>query len=76
MAFTLSRAILERIQENVARQRADALLAELSDLHPADIAELLSQLGDEDDQKYLFSLIADLEHASAVLSELPSSVRT
>jgi magnesium transporter len=59
----------------VEQRRDGALLTVILDLHPADIAEILVQLGDEDDQRYLFGLIKNLELASAVLSEVPSQVR-
>ncbi|MCB9179775.1 MAG: magnesium transporter [Flavobacteriales bacterium] len=73
MAFTLTKAILERIQENVAQQRVDALLAELSDLHPADIAEILDGL-DLDEARYVHELL-EPELAAEVLLELPDDRR-
>jgi anaerobic selenocysteine-containing dehydrogenase len=39
VAFNLSKTSLERIQENVQQRRDEALRHEVSELHPADIAE-------------------------------------
>ncbi len=47
----------------------------LLNLHPADIALLISTLHDEEDQRYLFALVRESEQASDVLAELPTAVR-
>jgi len=73
------RPVIDDIKEDilplVAERRSGALLALLVDLHPADISHLIAVLGDEEDQRWLFSLLTDPELASDVLTELPSSVR-
>lgn len=73
MTFTLSKANLERIQEHVAQQRDEELLAAVNDLHPADIAEVLDQLNLKEAQ-YLFER---LEHqlAAEVVLEVPEDRR-
>ena len=74
-----ARPLIEDIKADIAalveERRDGALRAFLVDLHPADIAHLIVVLGDDDDQSFLFGLIADPETASTVLVELPSVVR-
>ncbi|HRP81817.1 MAG TPA: magnesium transporter [Flavobacteriales bacterium] len=73
MTFTLSKANLERIQENIAQQRDDELLAAVKDLHPADIAEVLDQLSLKEAQ-YLFERL-EPEMAAEVMLEVPEDRR-
>lgn len=73
MAFKLSKINLERIQENVAQRRDEALLAEVGEMHPADIAELLDRLGLED-ARYLFERL-EPEIAADVILEVPEDRR-
>lgn len=73
MAFNLSQQRLERIQENVAQKRNDALLHEVIELHPADIAEVLDRL-DLDEASYIYDLL-EPELAAEVLMELPDDRR-
>ena len=60
--------ILGSIRELIDKKNQGALLNLLIDLHPADIADLLTDLK-KDERKYLFPLLPT-EKASAVLTEL------
>ncbi len=60
--------ILSSIRELIEKKNQGALLNLLIDLHPADIADLLTDLK-KDEKKYLFPLLP-AEKASAVLTEL------
>jgi magnesium transporter len=60
--------ILSSIRELIEKKNQGALLNLLIDLHPADIADLLTDLK-KDERKYLFPLLP-AEKASAVLTEL------
>jgi len=60
--------ILISVREIIEKKNQGALLNLLIDLHPADIADLLSDLKKEE-RKYLFPLLPT-EKASAVLTEL------
>jgi len=60
--------ILNSIRELIEKKNQGALLNLLIDLHPADIADLLTDLK-KDERKYLFPLLP-AEKASAVLTEL------
>lgn len=73
MTFTLSKANLERLQEHVAQQRDEELLAAVQDLHPADIAEVLDQLPLKDAQ-YLFERL-EPQLAAEVVLEVPEDRR-
>ena len=73
MAFHLSKISLERIQENVHQKRDEALLNEVSQLHPADIAEVLDRL-ELDEARYMFDLL-DQDVAAEVITELPEDRR-
>jgi magnesium transporter len=73
MAFNLSKTHLERLHEHVARGRDEAILNEVSQLHPADIAEVLDRL-DPEDARHVYGLL-DHEIAAEVLLELPEDRR-
>ncbi len=60
--------ILGSIRELIEKKNQGALLNLLIDLHPADIAELLSNLK-KDERKYLFALLPTIK-ASAILTEV------
>jgi magnesium transporter len=60
--------ILGSIRELIEKKNQGALLNLLIDLHPADVADLLTDLK-KDERKYLFPLLPT-EKASAVLTEL------
>lgn len=64
--------ILISIREMIEKRNQGALLNLLIDLHPADIADLLSDLK-KDERKYLFQLLP-AEKASAILTELDSPI--
>lgn len=73
MAFKLSQANLDRIQENIAQQRDEAVLNEVGEMHPADVAELLDQLHLEE-ARYVYERL-EPETAAEVLLELPEDRR-
>lgn len=73
MTFTLSKANLERIQEHIAQQRDEELLAAVNDIHPADIAEILDELELKEAQ-YLFERL-EPELAVEVVLEVPEDRR-
>lgn len=73
MSFKLSKTSLERIQENVAQHRDEALLTEMNEMHPADIAEVLDRIGLEE-ARYLFERL-EPEVAAEVIVEVPEDRR-
>lgn len=73
MAFDLSRTMLERIREDLAAGRAQQVAQGFEDLHPADIAEVLSQLRPEEAARLYEALEEGL--AAEVLMELPEEKR-
>jgi magnesium transporter len=64
--------ILTSVRELIEKKNQGALLNLLIDLHPADVADLLSDLK-KDERKYLFPLLPN-EKASAVLTELDQPI--
>jgi len=64
--------ILLSVRELIEKKNQGALLNLLIDLHPADVADLLSDLK-KDERKYLFHLLPT-EKASAVLTELDQPI--
>jgi magnesium transporter len=64
--------ILTSVRELIEKKNQGALLNLLIDLHPADVADLLSDLK-KDERKYLFPLLPT-EKASAVLTELDQPI--
>ncbi len=73
MQFELSDSSLERIQELVHSRHNDALLAEVSELHPADIAMVLDRV-DLSEARYIYDLL-ETETAAEVITELPEDRR-
>ncbi|MCB0772218.1 MAG: magnesium transporter [Flavobacteriales bacterium] len=73
MSYTISKASLDRIQELVAQQGDEELLASVKGLHPADIAELLDNLETKESQ-YLFERL-EPELAAEVILEVPEDRR-
>jgi magnesium transporter len=65
----------EDLQPLIEDRRDGAMKAILVNLHPADIASIITAMGSEDEQQYVFSLVDDPEIASAVLLEFPGPVR-
>ncbi|MBK7945379.1 MAG: hypothetical protein IPJ85_08765 [Flavobacteriales bacterium] len=45
MAFDITQPLLERIREGLEHGRVQTIIDDLKELHPADIAEVLDQLG-------------------------------
>lgn len=73
MTFVLSKANLERIQENIAQGRDEEMLSAVRDLHPADIADILDQL-DLKESQYLFEHL-EPELAAEVVLEVAEDRR-
>ena len=69
----LTRAYLDALIGDIASKKADLLQAQLAELHPADIAEILDKLEGEEVQ-YLWNLI-ETEERGDVLVELEEDVR-
>jgi len=69
----LSRTYLETLKEEIATQQDNRLQVRFAELHPADIAETLNRL-DEEEVQYLWKLI-DVETRGDVLIELEEDVR-
>ena len=64
---------LETLKELISRHREFDIIDLFSDMHPADIADLIDEL-EEEDRLQLFSLL-DVEKASDVILELSDSSR-
>jgi len=73
MSFNLSQQNLERVRELVAQHNVEALTREVSELHPADIAEVLDRL-DLDEARYIYDLL-EAEEAGEALMHLPDDRR-
>lgn len=73
MSFNLSQQHLERIQELVAQKNEAAVLHEVSELHPADIAEVMDRL-DLEEARYVHGLL-EPGTAADVITELPEDRR-
>ncbi len=73
MSFELTKPLLDRIQEDVADGRDTAVLALVSELHPADIGAIIDRLGG-DEAVYVYRLL-DPEAAAEVLLELDEGTR-
>ncbi len=69
----LNRAYLDALSGDIAGKKADLLQAQMAELHPADIAEILDKLEDGEVQ-YLWNLI-QTEDRGDVLVELEEDVR-
>lgn len=66
--------LLERIEHDIETQDAGAARAELAEMHPADIAELLGEL-DLHQAEWVFNLIGTNEAKADVLMELDEDDR-
>ncbi len=64
---------LDTLKDLISRNREFDIIDLFSDMHPADIAELIDEL-EEDDRLHLFSLL-DVEKASDVILELSDTSR-
>jgi magnesium transporter len=73
MQFELTKDILDDLKEYIAKGQDSKIIAFLSDLHPADVAELLDDVK-MNEAIYLFKLLGD-QKAADVLVELEEDVR-
>ena len=65
---------IDRLKELIEAKDAAQVLADIKDLHPADIAELINELDDVDDSLFVLQLLDD-ETAADVLVELEEDER-
>jgi magnesium transporter len=61
-------SLLEEIKELISQEETEELIKKIEDIHPADIAEILLHL-DEQEQKHLFKILPN-EVAAEVLNEV------
>ncbi len=73
MSFELTKPLLERIRTDVAEGRDSGVLELLSELHPADIAQIIDRLSQEE-ASYVFRLLNG-EEAAEVLLNLDEDTR-
>ncbi len=73
MQFELTTTLINQIQQHVALQNEKALKELLTDLHHADVAEILEEV-DADEAAYLV-LLLDSEQTSEAIMELDEDVR-
>ncbi len=73
MQFELSTEYLDNLKLAVQNQDAEAITAQLNELFPEDIAEILNQLPFED-VRYVYGLLAE-DYAGEVLVELNEDVQ-
>ncbi len=73
MSFEITRSFIDQIRTDVADGRDSAVQAVLSELHPADIAQVIDRLS-EDDSVYVFRLL-DSEESAEVLLSLEENTR-
>ncbi|MDY6413416.1 MAG: magnesium transporter [Bacteroidales bacterium] len=66
--------LIDKLKELIEAKDSAQVLAEIKDLHPADIAELVSELDDTDDSLFLLQLL-DNETVADVLVELDEDER-
>ena len=71
--FKLTKEFIEDIQDYVSASNGEAVIHALSDIHEADIAEILDVV-DMEEAKFIFQLLED-ERASDVLVELEEEVK-
>ena len=76
MQFELTKEYFDNLKEAVAEAKDSFLNEQLDELHPADIAEILERLKDDNGQ-YLYSLLTqrDEEKAADTLLELDDDIR-
>ena len=73
MEFKISRDFITQIEQYVSENRENELHALLSDIHYADIAEIMGEL-DDADSIYIFHIL-DSEKTAEILLELDEEVR-
>ncbi len=66
--------LIDKLKELIEAKDSVQVLAEIKDLHPADIAELVSELDNTDDSLFLLQLL-DNETVADVLVELDEDER-
>ena len=67
MSFEITRSFIDQIRTDVASGRDSAVQSVLSELHPADIAQVIDRLSEED-SVYVFRLLDSEESAEVLLS--------
>lgn len=67
MSFELTKPLLEQIRNDVADGRDSSVQALLSELHPADIAQVIDRLSEEE-AVYVFRLLQNEESAEVLLN--------
>jgi magnesium transporter len=73
MTFELTREYIDQLKEKIHAGDNHAALAMISELHPADIAEIFSEL-EADESRYLYNLL-DSEVSADVLVEMEDDER-
>lgn len=73
MQFELTREFVEELRELIINKDESAALNKVSDLHPADIAEIFMEL-EPDESRFLYNLL-DSEKSADVLVELDEDER-
>ncbi|MDZ4751003.1 MAG: magnesium transporter [Flavobacteriales bacterium] len=73
MQFTITKELLYNLRERIAEGKDSAILQVIADAHPADIAELINELRDNE-AVYLFRLLGS-EIRAEVLPELDEDVQ-
>ena len=73
MSFDVNKSVIDRIREGLEQGRAQSVVDDLKELHPADIAEVLDQLRIEEATTLYDAL--DEELAAEVLLQLPEDKR-
>ena len=73
MQFELTQDYIDNLKEAVEKGNDGFIVSCLNDLHPADIAEILNLLN-EDDAQYIFKLV-DADKAGDTLLELDDDAR-
>ncbi|HPR31117.1 MAG TPA: magnesium transporter [Prolixibacteraceae bacterium] len=73
MQFELTREYLEQLRDLIESENGEEIFNQISVLHPADIAEIMEALS-EDEAKYLY-LMLEGDLASDVLLEIPEDDR-
>ena len=73
MPFELTRDYIEELKDLIENQDNDSALNKITDLHPADIAEIFSELESEE-ARYLYELL-DAEKSADVLVEMSEDER-
>lgn len=73
MKFELTKKYLEQLKEQIEFGRDESIRSEVSHLHPADIADILENL-EEEEAKYVYELLEE-EKAADALMELDDDFR-